>query len=71
MAQTSTTTKRFAELLLGEPLDLWILSRRVGDEKTRSWRSIADELREITGGEVNVAPETMRLWGTEALEQAS
>ena len=58
----TTTTKRLAELLLGEPIDGWILARR----PDTSWRLIAEELREATGGQVHVAPETMRLWGTSA-----
>lgn len=47
-----------AEALLDRPIRDWLSDRR----PTISWRRIAQELAETTGGKVDVTPETLRLW---------
>lgn len=47
-----------ADLLLDEPLLDWLEARR---PKT-SWRRLSLELRDATGGKVDVTPESLRAW---------
>lgn len=54
-----TPTYRLAEILLGEPLDEWVRSRR---RNGASWRLIAMELWQRTNQEVIVSFETLRSW---------
>jgi hypothetical protein len=56
---SATPTRRLLELALGEPLDTWVATRRAAG---KSWRSIASDLRERTGGEIAVNRETLRGW---------
>lgn len=54
-----TTTQRLASILVGQPIEDWIASRRADSV---SWRKIALELHERTGGQVSVTGEAIRLW---------
>lgn len=55
---TPTATQRLASHILGQSVEEFALSRR----PEKSWRVIAGELRDATGGAVDVHPETLRLW---------
>lgn len=57
-AASATPTRRLADLLLDGALDTWVSDRRPG----RSWRRIARELFEATGGQVDVTDVTLRSW---------
>jgi hypothetical protein len=46
-------------VLLDEGLEEFVRSRRQGGV---SWRRIVRELYEVTGHQVDVAPETLRSW---------
>jgi hypothetical protein len=46
----------------GEGIDSFVAARRPG----KSWREIADELRELTGVEAHT--ETVRLWFADRIE---
>ena len=54
-----TPHQRMASLLLGKPVDVWIRERRATG---RSWRLIARDLYEATGGQVDVTHEALRRW---------
>ena len=54
-----TSTQRLAALLLEQPLDDYVATKRANG---RSWQHIADRLSADTGGEINVSRETLRLW---------
>lgn len=47
-----------ADYLLGESLIDWLHARR----PEVSWRKLSLELRDLTEGQVNVAPESLRAW---------
>lgn len=51
--------QRLASLLLGEPLDSYIKTRR---DAKRSWRLIAREIYDKTEGQIDVTPQTLRNW---------
>lgn len=55
----ATPTQRLATIGLGRDVVEWATERRSADPQP-SFRSIATELRELTG--VDVTDETMRLW---------
>jgi hypothetical protein len=61
-------TQRLADLLLGQSLDDFVLSRRAEE---RSWRLIARDLYERTNGQVDVTHETLRSWYGDAKAVAS
>lgn len=63
----ATPTQRLAELLLGEPLEDFVLSRR----PNRAWRLIARDIYEVTKGEVDVTPVTLASWFSEPTAAAS
>lgn len=58
---SGTPTRRLAEHLMGEPMTDYIARRRA---EGRSWRLIARDVREATGGQVDVTYETIRSWAT-------
>jgi hypothetical protein len=62
-----THAQRLADLLLGRSVVGWIREQR----PDRSYRAIARDLAELTGGQVDVAPETLRLWAPDDAERAS
>lgn len=64
---TGTHAQRLAGLLLGEPVVDWLLAERasVGDKKG-TLRFLSRRLHEATDGQVDVTPETIRLWLIEA-----
>lgn len=57
---------RLIEAQLGGPLAEFVAERR---RPTKSWREIADEIRELTGEQVH--EETLRLWFTDRAEDAA
>lgn len=61
MTQDSTANQRLAEVLLDRPLVDYIAERRQVTPKL-SWRKIARQLAADTDGQVDVTPETLRLW---------
>lgn len=63
-----TPTRTVADLLLEEGIDQFITARRATG---RSWRLIAQDLRDATGGRVNVTHETVRHWGADLTTQAA
>lgn len=54
-----TPTRRLAELLLDEPLDTFVFSRR---EAGKSWRVIARDLWTTTDGQIDVTSMTLQNW---------
>ena len=57
-----TPTRTLADELLPDGgVDKFITDRR----PAKSWRRIALDLRDTTGGKVDVAPETVRKWASE------
>lgn len=72
---TETPTQRLASLLLREPVLPWIQQRRAAG---KTWRAIADDLRVMTKGEIDVPHQTLAYWAerepaeqAEPVEQAS
>lgn len=61
MTEIATANRRLAELTLGRPLDEYVAEKR--DARPRwSWRLIATQLSEDTGGEINLSHQTLRVW---------
>jgi hypothetical protein len=58
----ATPLRRLAELLLGEPLEDFVRSRR----PHKAWRFIARDLYDATNGEIDVTHESLRLWFPDA-----
>jgi hypothetical protein len=56
---TPSPTQRLASILLGEPVTTWVARQRSAG---RSWRLVARDLYERTGGQIDVTHETLRLW---------
>lgn len=54
-----TPTQRLASLLLQQPVEDWITSKR---DAGVSWRLIARELHTVTDGQIDVTAETLRGW---------
>lgn len=57
--QQPTPKRQLAELLLNEPLDRFVRTRRAAGH---AWRQIAIELRDATDGRVDVTGESLRSW---------
>lgn len=55
----TTPTQRLADLLLPTTLSAFVQERR---DVGRSWRLIARDLHEQTGGQIDVTAETLRGW---------
>lgn len=55
----TTPTQRLADLLLPTTLSDFVQARR---DTGRSWRLIARDLHEQTGGQIDVTAETLRGW---------
>lgn len=56
---SETSMQRLASLLLDEPLEHYVRSRRA---EGRAWRLIARDLWTDTSGEIDVTYETLRTW---------
>ena len=56
-----TPTQVLASLTLGSDVVAWAIAQR-DRTPTPSYRTIATELRGLTGGHVDVTDETVRLW---------
>jgi len=54
-----TPTRKLAEILLSEPLDEFVSSRR---ESGKSWRVIARDLWTETDGQIDVTSMTLQNW---------
>lgn len=63
-----TPAQHLADLLLDRPVEEWARERRA---RGLSWRRIALELRDVTGGKVDVAPATLIAWDAAQQERAS
>lgn len=61
-----TPTRRLADKLIEGGVDRFIQDRRANGD---SWRSISLALRDTTGSEIDVTPETVRNWA-QSLEAA-
>jgi hypothetical protein len=57
-----TPTRRLADLLIDGGVDQFIASARA---RNASWRSIALDLRDLSDGQINVTPETIRNWASD------
>jgi hypothetical protein len=55
----SSPRQLLATALLGRPVTEYIATER---QAGKSWRRIAQALREDTNGQVDVTPETLRTW---------
>jgi hypothetical protein len=55
----ATVTRRYADLLLGGELEVFVRSRRA---ENRAWRLISRDLWESTGGKLDITYETLRSW---------
>lgn len=64
--------RRIAEALFedryGQPLLDWIADRK---EAGLTWRKVAQELRDTTGGLLDVAPQTLINWQADRREPAA
>lgn len=58
-ATTRSPRQVLADLLLKRPVEEYIAERRA---EGRSWAKVARDLYEATGGQVDVADETVRAW---------
>ncbi|MCF7551011.1 hypothetical protein [Pseudonocardia sp. WMMC193] len=56
---SETPLQRLASHLLGEPVGPWIRARR---PERKSWRAIASELEQATGGQIKVPFQTLINW---------
>lgn len=63
---SGTHAQRLAELLLGQPVLDWLAAERSKGDKPATLRVLSLRLREATDGQVDVTPETIRLWLVEA-----
>jgi len=54
-----TDLQRLATIILGEPVEEWLLARH---RARCSYRTIAAELAEATGGQVVVTRQAIGLW---------
>lgn len=54
-----TPTQRLADLILAEPLEEFVRTRRA---QNTSWRLIERDLLAATDGQVDVTYETLRSW---------
>lgn len=63
-----TNTMKLADILLGEPVDVFIRIRRARGE---TLKSIRDELCERTGGKVDVSDQTLINWCQRTLTKES
>jgi hypothetical protein len=58
----ATRTRQLVEVLLGEPLEGWVVARRAHG---LSWKAITAELAEATDGQCDLNRETLRAWFAE------
>ena len=66
MTTTATPSQTLAEHLLGRPVGEYIAEKRNARRPRWSWRLIAEQLAEDTGGKVVVTAETVRVWAASA-----
>ena len=59
VVQASTPKRRLADLLIEGGLETFVADRRAAKD---SWRSIALDLYKVTAGELDITPESLRLW---------
>lgn len=59
LSRGRTATQELSDLLLGRPVEDFIVERRAAG---RAWRYVARDLLEATGGRVDVTHETLRSW---------
>lgn len=59
----TSTAQVLAEHILGEPIVPWLSDRRrQGQPDERSYHRLAADLREATGGKVDITGESVRQW---------
>ena len=63
-----TATQRLADLLLDEPVEVFVSRKR---SEGRSWRLIARDLFTLTNGQVDVTTQTLRMWSDAAVARES
>lgn len=63
-----TPTQRLASTLLGQPLEEWVVSRRIAG---MSWKAIAADLQVSTNDQICVSRETVRGWFVPALSDVT
>jgi hypothetical protein len=54
-----TPNQRLADIAIGSNVDEWIAERHA---ELQSWRKVANELRDRTHGQIDVAPPTLIAW---------
>jgi hypothetical protein len=68
MQEPRTVSKRLADVLLGQPVEEWLLQERA---KGLSFRKIARELYLRTDGALDVSDQTLRTWLMQSAELTS
>jgi hypothetical protein len=63
MSEPETPNQRLATILLGMPVQEWIIDQR---DMGRSWRDIAQRLNHATRGQVDISYEAVRQWAEQA-----
>lgn len=66
-----TVTRLYADTFLPDGGTTKFIADRREQEKPASWRRIALELRDLTKGQVDVTPETIRKWASEPAQPAA
>lgn len=61
MSTVATPNRRLADLTLGRPLEEYVAEKRTSRPRW-SWRLIAQQLDEDTGGEIQLSHQTLRTW---------
>lgn len=67
----ATPTRLYADTLLPDGGTTTFITDRRSSTPRMSWRRIALDLRDATGGKVDVTPETIRKWAGEDAEVAA
>jgi hypothetical protein len=60
--ETQSTFQRHASYVLDEPVAEWIRRRRA---QGATWKVIGRDLRDRTGGKLDVSEKTLRLWAAQ------
>lgn len=61
MPEVASASRRLAEILLERPLHDYVTEKRQARPRW-SWRLIASQLSEDTGGEIKLSHQTLRVW---------